>query len=204
MTTTLQAANDEETFGYTDCESLLPGLPTEWTRWPVGISVGFVLTPVTCVYRKLFEDYTVRSMTEALSKLFAPVNREIFVGYRFCARSVVPAYGWYAEWPLARRGKEEPVDICVGRDLFVRYLSRGVRRRGPMQGAAPWEREADDTLFEIWNEPVNVYGSRAVKMLRVGGPTTAAAIRNWTQTARVIRTFERSLSRSVAADAGSG
>jgi len=175
------------------CDSMLDGLPAEWSQWPLGISVGFTQTPSTCVYGALFREYSARSMTEALEKLFAIKNRDLFVGYRFHTRGLIPLYDWYAEWPLARRGKIEQTNTCIGSDLTSRWLSRGVRPRERMQGAAPWETETEDTIFQIWNEPVTVFGYQTVKMLSVGGRTVDEAVRNWDQTARVIRALKRSL-----------
>ncbi len=195
-----EEAEGDEAFGEARCESLLPGLPEEWYSWPVVISVAFTQTPVTCVYRKLFVEYTVRTMEDAVRTLCDPKNRQLFMHYNFSASGIVPAYGWYAYWPLARRGAAESVTRSVGSvfNFSCRDILRGVHRRYPQQGAAPWETRPDDTLFEIWEEPVNVYGSKTVYMLRVGGRTPETATQNWIRTSRVIRAYKAKLAYPAA------
>ena len=175
--------------GIATCQSLIAGLPAGWYNWPVAISVGFVQTPNTGLRQQLFEEYRADSMERALDVLFAGDNRDMFIGYRFKADGFVPAYEYFAAWPLARKGKDEPTDISIGDSFFCLSRERGIRRREPMGGAAPWEAVSDDTLFEVWYEPVDLYGYRVVLMLRAGGLTEADAKQNWELCAKAIRKY---------------
>jgi hypothetical protein len=189
----LDAANESEfdQLGMASCENLIPGLPAPWYGWPLGISVGFALTPNTCVYRKLFQEYTVNSMEQALDTLFAKGNENLFIGYRFYADGFLPSFEYFAAWPLQRRGRDEPTEIWIGSWFTQRMLERGIRRRELVGGAAPWEEVSDDTVFEIWHEPVNVYGSRTALMLRVGGRDQAEAGSTWALCAKALRKYRR-------------
>lgn len=175
-------------------EALIPGLPSEWEHWPVRIHVGFGETPTRGVYRKLFEEYTRYSLRDALTMLFSDEGRDNLLAYRFAADGFVPTYGFFAIWPLARRGLDEPTTNCVGSGLFVRSVERGIFPRTARGGAAPWEAVADDTLFELCNEPVGVHGFRQVLTLRVGGRTIAEAGENWVTCAKAIRQFRKNAS----------
>lgn len=195
-----QPANDDEwdELGTAPCKSLISDLPTEWYAWPVSISVGFVTTPTTCVYRKLFEEYRADSLKRAMDMVFAPGSSDLFIGYRFHAVGFVPAYEYFAAWPLVRRGKDEPTDTMIGSFMTAQHLERGIRKREPMGGAAPWDVQSDDTVFEIWHEPVNVCGSRTVLMLRVGGRNQDQAKENWGRCARALRNYSRTVTKMPA------
>lgn len=170
---------------------LLPGLPAEWASWPVSIEVAFTLTPNTCVYEELYREFHADNLEQALSLLFADRNGSAFVHYRFHGDGVIPAYEWYVSWPLARQGKAPYEGRYIGSALTFQCLERGLARRSFVEGPAPWDRNPDDTIFEIWNEPTNVYGSRHTFMLRVGGRTSETAIANWHKCAIAIRKFRR-------------
>ena len=181
--------------GIATCKSLIAGLPTEWYSWPAAISVGFVQTPNTGLHQRLFEEYTADSMERALDVLFVEKHQYMFIGYRFKADGFVPAYEYFAAWPLARKGKDEPTEIYIADSaaLFCRFSEQGIRRREPKGGAVPWDVVSDDTLFEVWHEPVDLYGNRIVLMLRAGGLTEVDAKRNWELCAKAIRKYRHAM-----------
>ncbi len=145
-------------------KALFPEMPAEWQRWPCLITVGFTLTPVTCVYDALFKEYQRDSCEQAATTLFDKDNREIFVHYSVRADGFVPAFEWYVSWPILRKGDDD-----------------GLTRRESIQGPAPWECYPDDTLCEVWNRPNGVYGFTQTYMLRAGGRTREEAVANWKQ-----------------------
>lgn len=174
-----------EDFGSADCTALLPGLPSEWYDWPLTIQVMFTLTPATCTYERLYREYTRDSLEAAAKELFEG-SESVFVHYRFHGRGFIPAYEWYAVWPLLRRGAErDRYEVQDGAE-------RGYLRRQAIEGyRAPWEDKPDDTVFEIWNEPRGTYGFTRTLMLRAGGRTQAEARRYWMQAASVLRPLAR-------------
>ncbi len=161
--------------GARESAHLLPGFPSEWAEWPTEIIVRFTLVEGNCVYRALYDEYARDRMEEAARTLFDPCNRSIFVHYCLqTVEGVVPAYAWYEEHPLRRRGPD-------GR----------ARKRGAVVGACPFEYEPDRTLLEVWNQPLGVYGCRSRFRLRVGGRTREDARRNWVACAKPLRLILR-------------
>lgn len=94
----------------------------------------------------------------------------------------MPFLGWNVDWPLSRRGREKP------------------RRREKEQGAAPWEREDNCTLFTVYQDTRRVEGGMTphciadtALRLEVGGRTAEEAIENWHCCARLLRRVKRRL-----------
>ncbi len=145
-------------------ELLFPESPAEWRDWPCFAEVWFQLTPTTCVYRALYEEYHRDNWLETARTLFDPSNTEVFVGYRIRAKGFVPVFEWYASWPLLRKGSPT-----------------GITRREAKKGPAPWDRYADDTIYAVWNRPNGTYGFTQTYMLTAGGRTQEEAERNWLQ-----------------------
>lgn len=92
-----------------------------WEGWRVAIEPIYVFTDYNGVSGDFFEDYAADSFDEAATKLFDE-RRTDPVGYRCYALDVVPAFEWYAKWPLLRRSNRG-----------------GFFRRRARQGAAPWQ-----------------------------------------------------------------
>lgn len=169
------------------CASYLRGVPEEWARWPVAIDVGFTLTPVTCVYQALFDEYKVRCTQDAVRTVLDRRNDEIFVMYTFRLRDMELPYRWFAIWPIARRGAPGPRVGSNGNWIFARFVPRGVFAYRPGRGEPSCPGLEEGTVFRIANDPVDLYGRRTVRTLGVGGRTRKEAIENWLRTARAIR-----------------
>jgi len=120
------------------------------------------LTENGCVSSAFYEEYDALNVEEATDKLFAPENEGILARYRIHTEEIASPYRWNVSWPLFRRGSE-----------------KGIVKRGKRQGAVPWYWYDDDTLFEIWNKPLDSYGFKTRFMLTVGGRTKEEAVENW-------------------------
>jgi hypothetical protein len=170
----LHAANDS---CRSECE--LPARPQSWTGWRVAIEPQIWLTEHNWV-GDFFDRYTVDTLDEAMARFFDERHDDLVI-YRCHALDVIPAFEWYAEWPLLRRGK-----------------SGGFVRRQPRRGAVPWELVADDTLFELARRPEGPLGFTWTYLLSVGGRSQEEALANWMFWARFFRRARRrSLQRPV-------
>ena len=136
--------------------------PEAWHAWPCDVEVFFILTPSTCVYRSLYEEYYRNQWREIAETVFAPSNTKIFLGYRVVAAGFIPAFEWFVTWPVQRKGD-----------------SSGYSRRQNVQGANPFDYESDKTIYAIWNRPNGMYGFTQTYMLTVGGRTKDEAASNW-------------------------
>jgi len=162
-------------------EILFSKVPDEWLDWPCHVEVAYTPIGYDCVSES--EEYDVLNVEEATNKLFAPGNEEILAGYRIHTVGIASPYRWNVSWPLFRRGNE-----------------KGIVKREKRQGNAPWYWYDDDTLFEIWNKPLDSCGKRQGAlpwywydddtqldsyefktrfMLTVGGRTKEEAVENW-------------------------
>lgn len=140
-------------------EILFSKVPDEWLDWPCHVEVAY--TPIGSDFYEE-EEYDALNVEEATNKLFAPGNEEILAGYRIHTVGIASPYRWNVSWPLFRRGNE-----------------KGIVKREKRQGAVPWYWYDDDTLFEIWNKPLDSYGFKTRFMLTVGGRTKEEAVENW-------------------------
>jgi len=154
---------------------LFPEAPEEWMDWPAAIEVSFSLLEGMGVNQALFDEYTVITMEEAIGKAFEEEHSSIFVHYRLHTTEVVPLFDWYVSRRLDSRGRQ----------------GGGFSPREQIQGARPWDWEADDTLVEIWNDPRGYFDS--VRMVRVGGRGRADALARWHRCVEPIRRVTASL-----------
>jgi hypothetical protein len=170
-------------------EILIPEVPPEWLDWPCHIEVSFTLTDYTCVYDALYKEYEVADLKTATQKLFAPKNKQIFVRYRAHTVGIAPLYAWDVSWPLLRKGSEEHI---VNSEKRQGTASRegwedGIAKSENRQGAAPWVWYYDDTLFEIWNQPIEDRYYEGRLMLRARGRSKEDAVENWKLIAKPMR-----------------
>jgi hypothetical protein len=96
--------------------------PIPYRDGPCSIDLVFTLTPATCVYRALYDEYRRDTCAQAAATLFEESNKEVFVHYRVHAEGFVPAFGWYVSWPILRKGS-----------------ASGITRRQAQQGPEPWD-----------------------------------------------------------------
>ena len=143
-------------------EVLFSKVPDEWLDWPCHVEVSYTLTENGCVSSACYEEYDALNVEEATDKLFAPENEGILARYRIHTEEIASPYRWNVSWPLFRRGSE-----------------KGIVKRGKRQGAVPWYWYDDDTLFEIWNKPLDSYGFKTRFMVEVGGRNKEEAVENW-------------------------
>jgi hypothetical protein len=161
---------------YPAVERLMPEAPRDWLQLPAELVVRFTLSEGACVMGATFEEYRRDSIDAALRVVCGPRQGGLLISYTLTAREVLPLLEWNVDWPLARRGKEEPT------------------QRGRVQGALPWEDETDQSLLSVYQHlPATgralapSYFSKPVVRLRVGGHSREAAIANWHRCARALR-----------------
>jgi hypothetical protein len=146
--------------------------PSNWHRWPLGIEVSFTLTESNGVNGSMYKHFKVLSLQAALENLLDSIHtgKYDFVGYRFFTLAANPEFDWYVTWPVRRRGSMD--QICRAEDRV---------------GAAPWDRHAENTLFQIFNKPRQPYGTDHTLMLRTGGWSKAEATQNWEACSKSLR-----------------
>lgn len=148
---------------------LFPEAPADWQRLPATLEVGFRLLPGQCVSQILFDEYRADTIAEAVDKAIVHRADCIFVHYRLAAVRVAPLIDWYVSRGWESRG----------------LRGGGFAPRESIQGPVPWEYDADSTLLEIFNKPINSWTGRC--LLRVGGRGRSNALARWHQCAGPIR-----------------
>jgi hypothetical protein len=161
---------------YRPAGEYLPELPEAWFSLPCELVVGFTLSEGAHVSRADFKEYRRDSLADAMKVVKGKRHDGILIRYLLQTRGVVPFLLWDVDWPLARKGKEP------------------AKERQKVQGAMPWEAEADTTLLEVYQhvhtrDPWAIgppYFGEAAIWLRVGGRTPEEANENWDQCAKTL------------------
>jgi len=160
----------------------LPEAPEPWLDLRVQLSHGFELSENAGIVPEVYNAYRRDSLEGALQTVCGERQEGILVGYSLCATDVVPLLAWNVDWPLSRRGKEEP------------------EPRGKVQGQLPWEEGPDTGLISVYQSLPAVgiafapsYWAKPTVRLMVGGRTRDEAIANWNQCARALRKIKRRL-----------
>ena len=156
--------------------SFLPQAPKEWLDYPAELLVGIDLSEGISVSKNTVEEFARDSLDAAIDVVFGPRKWGILIGYTLAVCEVIPFLSWNVDWPLARRGKEEPW------------------RREKKQGILPWEYEADNSLLSIYQclpcsgtALAPHVSDEPVVRLRVGGRNRDEAVSNWHTCARALR-----------------
>ena len=173
---------------YPPVTDLMPEAPEEWLDLPCELTVGFSLSGDGCDPPSLYAEFRRKSIEDALRVLCGARHDGILVHYILHAREVIPFLLWDVDWPLLRRGKDQPWE------------------RTRVQGVAPWEFEPDTTLMEIYQyirynnfEGIPPFWGEPNVRLRVGGRTRETAVKNWYTCASVLRKLRRAIIAESAA-----
>ena len=123
--------------------------------------VSFSLQGGRCVWRDLYNEYEqVKSAHEIINKIIA--SPDILVCYRVFPSRIIPMFQKFSD------GK-----------LFSKLPPKKIQDRSPIQGAAPWEYNSDNTIFAIKRTMKNEYFGPTDIRLIVGGFDKKDSVTRW-------------------------
>ena len=174
------AVTDNDTNKKTICATIPSILPGGWFLGSGKIEVSMQLLDWlhNCVDERFFKVFAADSLEQAV--LYLVKNADIPLHYRVSEKTSAIHFTCSVTWPLNRKGGAEG------------FSSRPLR-----QGAAPWDYEVDDTVFEIWRraEILSMPCSQPwILMLTVGGRSRVDAAANWSLVASILRPYVRKYS----------
>ena len=134
-------------------------LNLDWSNFDWKVTSSFSLEGGRCVDRKLFKEYRVETIEQAITNLVK--NRSVLVHYHFKPINFSTAFRLYAIAPL-----------------FSNRCS--YKKREMIESESPpFNLQLDDTFFEIWNKPYSTYSDNSDIYLRCGGVNKSTAKTNF-------------------------
>jgi hypothetical protein len=161
---------------YRNVGSYLAEAPTDWLAWPAALCHDLDLSENTAMSEDTFLGYSRDSLEEALRVVCGGRRWGIALHYSLQVQELFPLLPWEVDWPLSRRGTDEP------------------QKRGRVQGSLPWDMVHDRSLLTIYQAvpwvgtfmSIHTFREPVVR-LKVAGKTAEEAIGNWQKCAKALR-----------------